>query len=110
MSTPNYDAIKAVVMDKTKAIEVAYRGETRKLVPFVLGTNPKNGTDVESVLGFQYAGSNPTLPKGWRCFNVDSLVTVTSIPYTPIPGVPPKIKFKEVKKQNSIEDVDVWRH
>ncbi len=110
MSSQNYDKIRGVVTNPAKAIEVTYQAETRKMVPFVLGTNQKNAADVEAVLCFQYAGSNPNLPKGWRCFNVNSLTTVSEIAYSPVPGVPPKIKFKEVKKQSSVDDVDVWRH
>ena len=122
-----------------KAIHAYYEGDpagtTRKLWPHVLGwsrTGP-GSPDVEMVLCYQYDGysgrplatPHPKLKKNCRCFKVASLKDpanptnsqVLVIDFDPINPPPPtgdtwepkKFTFKQVKKQNCVDDVEVFR-
>jgi len=100
----DYDKIKSAIAANA-AIQATYKGIARKFVPFVLGTNPS------VVLGYQYdaPAANGT---GWRCFPLADFQagTVTQIAFVaPAGWTPKKMKFKDVKRQNCVENVEVWQ-
>lgn len=122
-----YDTILEAIEDKDKipswAIQAKYVGDVatdpvRKFLAYVLGTSlDDTGGNQHVVLGFQYEGKNtPPFPpsrKNWRCFKVDSFdpTTVSKIPFAPSPPFvpPPPLKFRQLKKQSCVEDVEAWR-
>jgi hypothetical protein len=125
----NYQTISDVIEHHpTKAISVNYNQDpasvTRLLWPHVLGMsrNPKaGGPDVEMVLCYQYDdGQSPTqvvIPHvsraNYRCFPVASFTTIAVITFSstaPPPGWHPELfKYKHVRKQNCVDDPDVFR-
>jgi hypothetical protein len=113
MTSAEFDAIKLVIETKPpKAIKAKWKnGPERQLWPHVLGTNPAGGSDppVEVVLCLEYAEDDDGEPiKKFRCFKVEHLTIVgnpITSPWTPIP----KMRFKQVKKQNCVDDVEVYR-
>jgi hypothetical protein len=132
----NYLLIRGAITNSTqrKAILVYYAGDpattTRKLWPLVIGTTRTASGDVERVLCYQYDGYSKVLPlatphpnlANLRCFKVESLKDPTNptnpdpttnlvleIDFSPTTWTPPTVKFKQVKKQNCIEDVDEAR-
>ncbi len=121
------------------AIQTYYDGDpansTRTLWPLVLGTSRTGpgSPDVEMVVCYQYDGysklplalPHPKLKKNIRCFKVASLKdpanpantqvkVIDFAPINPPPPAgdswdPPKVKLKQLKKQNCVDDVDVAR-
>jgi hypothetical protein len=132
-NSANYNSIKqAMQATPLKALLARISNDTtdlRKLVPLALGTSQKDGTDVEMVLCYQYdAPAVDVLPnfniKNCRCFPVEKLKNPTNtdssnpdskialvFDFTPInpssPAWKPELTFKQLKKQNCVEDVEV---
>lgn len=82
MPSAKFKAIKAMIAAK-KPMYARYKGERnkRKLCPYVLGYKKKTSaesTSQERVLCYQLTGPAPA--KGWRCFDLSSLVIVMPPP------------------------------
>jgi hypothetical protein len=110
------------------------QGSIRKLWPHVLGVSKTGNTVEEVVLCYQYDGyskrpvatPHPKLKKNMRCFKVASLRDPTNpiagsqvivIDFASVDPPPPagqswepkKLTYKQLDKQNCVEDVDVFR-
>ena len=96
-------------------------GTLRKLWPHVLGrtTVPDSNPplEVEMVLCYQYGGyskdpidtHHDQYPrKNFRCFKVESLLDVVKELFQE-EWTPKKLKFRQVKKQSCVDDVDFFR-
>jgi len=133
MPSAEYNLIKGIINNTTQslAISAMYGSDPspRMLWPHVLGmseipdSNPPQ--QQEMVLCYHYGGYTPyplATPhrdrKNFRCLKVASLKNVQSIPFIAAPPPPPptgqtwkpwKFKPKQVKRQNCVETVDVYR-
>jgi hypothetical protein len=128
MPSTKYDKFKTVIKEldeeQPRAIYARYQGDPptddaiRKLWPHVLGTTPSatpGAEDEEVALCYQYGGHSGAalvLPhpsrKNLRCFKLALMSNVTKELFEE-PWDPIEMKFKDVKKQTCVEDVDVYR-
>jgi hypothetical protein len=125
MASVKYDKFKAVIIEpdptEPRAIQAKYQGDQvdddddlRKLWPLVLGFDTAGE---EVALCYQYKGYSqlPLKPhvsmRNLRCLKISKLTDVTKIVYDPATEGfdPPVLRFKQVKKQTCVDDVDVYR-
>jgi hypothetical protein len=112
-------AIKETNATQERAIKARFQNDPeeqplRKLWPLVLGQDA-NGEDV--ALCYQYGGYSPVILKphvnnrNLRCMKLSKLSQVEKIVFNPATEGfdPPVMKFRQVKKQTCVEDVDVYR-
>jgi hypothetical protein len=103
MPADDYATIRGFTVDK-KAMSAKYKGEDRKLWPFVIGESPKPHSPTQKekvVLCYQIA--TPTSSAGWRCFKVTSLKNPSEISAT---GRPPELTERELERQSCVQDRD----
>jgi hypothetical protein len=118
-----YEKFKAAIKETDpagfRAVQTKYQNDTgpiRKVWPLIIGKDT-NGADV--VLCYQYAGhgTDPPEPhvsfRNLRCLKLDKMANtdVTKIVFNPATEGfdPPFFKFRQVKKQTCVEEVDIYR-
>ena len=107
-----YKAIRGVLVGQpTMAISAQWKGGAARILwPLVIGTTGTGDEEeIERLLSFEFVAADPTAKK-FRCFKIKDL-TVTANPAVAWPAnpTPNGLRFKQVKKQNCVEDVDVFR-
>jgi hypothetical protein len=110
MTSPEYDTIRAAMLDTTstpsRAIEGMYAGDVgttpRRFLAYALGDGILGSGSEEVVLGWQYAGyhTDTTDPnKNWRCFNISNFASVTSIAFSSSSTPPPILTGQQRGRQ-----------
>jgi hypothetical protein len=112
-TSDEFDTIQQAIESTTtlKAIQ-AKRVTTDKqctLWPLVLGFSEASGSgpDPEKLLCYKYDPDDPAA-KRFRCYFVSDLTDVVRVNWPTTPE-PKGLRFKQVVRQNCVEDVEVYR-
>jgi hypothetical protein len=104
-----YQFLRNVIKTPDRAVKIKYKNrdpDWRLVFPHVIGTSTQGSAEVNMVLCAIESGQAE--PKKYRCFNVDDL-KINDQTYDWSNASIPKLKFRQVRKQSSIDDVDIYR-